>query len=159
MLNQTHRARRHRAHREHLLLPASAPSHSALETVFGPLPNLLEVNFCGTKLAATCHERSFFESFHFLIGLFRGRPRGGDNFTFQVLQNLFSKRQKHPFSPEELQPRRGHPVKHPLISSTNKALRSSQFCSFKWPRKPIYQGMGAGWACDSQLQRVDARCD
>ena len=34
------------------------------------------------------------------IEFFRGRPRGGDNFTslFQVLQTLYSKRQKHPFS-------------------------------------------------------------
>ena len=35
------------------------------------------------------------------VEFFRGRPRGGDNFTslFQVLQTLYSKRQKHPFSP------------------------------------------------------------
>ena len=34
----------------------------------------------------------------YLIEFFRGRPRGGDNFTslLQVLQSLYSKRQKHP---------------------------------------------------------------
>ena len=43
-------------------------------------------------------------------------PRGRQLcFTFQVLQTLCSKRQKHPFLPKELQPRRGHPVKHLLI--------------------------------------------
>ena len=35
------------------------------------------------------------------IEFFRGRPRGGDNFTsiFQVLQTLYSKRQNHPLLP------------------------------------------------------------
>ena len=49
-----------------------------------------------------------------IIELSRGGPRGGDNFTslFHVLQTLYSKRQKHPVWPWELQPRRGHPVKH-----------------------------------------------
>ena len=43
-------------------------------------------------------------------------PRGRQlYFTFQVLQTLCSKRQKHPLSPQDLQPRRGHPVKPRLI--------------------------------------------
>ena len=43
-----------------------------------------------------------------IIEFFRGRPRRGRQlyFTFQVLQTLYSKRQKHPFSPSDLQPRR-----------------------------------------------------
>ena len=47
---------------------------------------------------------------------FRGGPRGGDNFAslLQVLQTPNSKRQKHPFKPQGLQPLRGHPVKHRL---------------------------------------------
>ena len=63
-------------------------------------------------------------------------PGGGDNFHFakcsrpfiqsvkstlsslcQVLQTLYSRCQKHPFLPSELQPRRGHPVKHRLTLS------------------------------------------
>ena len=38
---------------------------------------------------------------HWFLEFFRGRPRGGDNFTslFQVLQTLYSKRQKRPFLP------------------------------------------------------------
>ena len=58
----------------------------------------------------------------FFMEFFRGRPRGGDNFTslFQVLQTLYSKRQKHPFLPYELRPCRGHPVKHRLIFEHNK---------------------------------------
>ena len=36
---------------------------------------------------------------------------------FQVLQTLYSRRQKHPFSAQELQPHRGHPFKHRLNNS------------------------------------------
>ena len=57
-----------------------------------------------------------------IVKFFRGRRR--DSFTsLQVLQTLHSKRQKHPFSPYELQPRRGHPVKrrlHYLIQLSEK---------------------------------------
>ena len=61
-----------------------------------------------------------------------GALEGGDNFTslFQVLQSLYSKYQKHPFLPYELQPRRGHPVKHCLIIS----VRNFRLLC-RWPRE------------------------
>ena len=48
------------------------------------------------------------------IESFRGRPRGGDNFTslFQVLKTRYSELQKHPFRHPVV--RRGHPVNHRL---------------------------------------------
>ena len=39
--------------------------------------------------------------------------QGATTLLCQVLQTLYSKRQNHPSLPLELQPRRGHPVKHP----------------------------------------------
>ena len=63
------------------------------------------------------------------IEFFRGRPRGGDNFTslFQAFQTLYSKRQKHPLSPYELQPRRGHPAKHCFIGKRGTFQNASKF--------------------------------
>ena len=51
-----------------------------------------------------------------LIEFFRGRPRGGDNFTshFQVLQTLYSKRQKQPFLPLRVATPSGAPRQAPL---------------------------------------------
>ena len=66
------------------------------------------------KNEAVCEEMLYFrgESHRVLQG---APPRGRQlYFTFQVLQTLYSKHQKHPFLPLELQPRRGHPVKHRL---------------------------------------------
>ena len=43
-----------------------------------------------------------------------GAPDGGDNFIFQVLQTHLFK--EHPFLPEELPLREGHPTKHRLFA-------------------------------------------
>ena len=53
------------------------------------------------KKAERCEKGQFRLIVTQVIEFFRGGPRGGDNLTslFEVLQTLYSKRQKHPFSP------------------------------------------------------------
>ena len=65
---------------------------------------------CGSKLQKVftlgdgCwlpNKEFWWDTSPYVIEFFRGRPRGGRQlcFTFQVLQTLYSKRQKNPFSP------------------------------------------------------------
>ena len=71
-----------------------------------------------------------------VIEFFRARPRRGDNFTSlcQVLQTLCSKRHRHPFLLEQLQPRRGHSVKHSLTKRTNTQAYWAQQCMWNSER-------------------------
>ena len=59
----------------------------------------------------------------------------------KVLQTFYSKHQKHPFSSEELQPRRGHPDKHRLIfvpGDTSECTLVLVFVPGEHPPKPPF---------------------
>ena len=98
----------------------------------GPWPCLLPRRSC--EDLSKCAEIQIVLDFCLDHRVLQGAPPRGRQlcFTFQVLPTLYSKRQKHPFSPEELQPRRGHPVKHHLIFVWS-AANLSTFCASFFP--------------------------
>ena len=113
---RTHRVFR----RTHRVCPKTQPTRAPVQAPSGcgwPLDCAQSFKL-GTPKEGVASRGSFIE-------FFRGRPREGDNFTslFQVLQTLYSKRQKHPFSLLRVATPSGAPRQAPLEFCNPEAMK------------------------------------